>query len=161
MRTVQEYMAGFNGFLEVTLTLDTSPYAAGDVLAATQEIASALREGGEVAILGSLTLLDIDDQAGALDILILRSDAPMGAAENAPLNITDANAAEILTVVPFAAGDYIDLINSQLATKNISDQGMGAPIYAASGTSIWVAAVSRDTKTYTAAGLVLKIGLLR
>lgn len=144
--------------VEVTLTLDTNVYADADVLADTQEIPDAVFERGN-SILRSVRLLDNDDQAGALDIVILRSDTSIGT-ENSSLAISDANADEILTVIPIAAEDYVDLINSQLVTKNETDEGCGVMLAPAddSTSSLYIAAISRDTKTYTAAGIEILLG---
>ena len=152
--------AASDDLLEVTLSLDVAIYAPGDVLAATQEIPNAFRVSGGQAILQSIVLLDEDDQAGALDLVFLRSDTSIGA-ENSALNISDAAAEEIITVVPFTSGDYVDLTNSQIAMKATGDYGMGVLLEPTSHTSLYIAAISRDTKTYTASGIVLKIGLLR
>jgi len=151
-----------DGVYSVTLSLDTSQYASGDVLAATQEIEDVFKTRNQV-LLTSLLLLDKDDQAGALDILFLRSDTAIGT-ENAAFSPTDAIAAEILAVVEIAAADYYDMTNNQIVQKDLGDgAGMGmmlAPAPGAIDYGLYVAAVSRDTKTYTAAGLVLTLGLL-
>ncbi len=147
---------------EVTLTLDTNAYADGDVLADTQEIANVFSTPGKCVILNSILLLDKDDQAGALDLVFLRNATSLGT-ENAALNISDANAAEITGVVPFEAADYKDLINSTIAVKGPADTGMGFVLSPneLGGGSLWIGAISRDTKTYSASGILLKIGLLR
>lgn len=146
--------------LQLTLSLDTNIYASGDVLADTQELPESFCVSGGQAVLQSIALLDEDDQAGALDLVFLRSNVSIGT-ENDPLNISDAAAREILSIVRFVAGDYIDLVNSQLAMKATGDYGMGTLLEPTTGTSLYVAAISRDTKTYTAGGIILKIGLLR
>ena len=148
---------------EITLSLDTGAYAANDVLAQTQTITGAYISGG-YNILYSIALLDKSDQGGALDLVFFRSNTPLGAAaENATLNIADAGCAEILTIVPFTAGDYEDLLVAQLAMKGPADSGMGALLHNADNTDsdMYMGAISRDTKTYGAAGIVVKIGLLR
>jgi hypothetical protein len=145
--------------VSVTLSLDTSAYASGDVLAATQEIANVFKVASQVR-LGSLLLLDKDDQAGALDVLFLRSNTAIGT-ENAAYSPTDAIAAEILAVVVIAGADYYDMTNNQIVQKTLTaGPGMGMMLAPTSGDSLYVAAVSRDTKTYTASGLVLTLGLL-
>lgn len=142
---------------EVTLSLDTNAYADGDVLAATQEITTAMRVNGGTGVLQSLVVLDWDDQGGALDVLILRTTGSIGA-ENAAAAPADAVADEILAVVEIVAGDYVDLANSQIAVKD----SLGVVVDAAAASqSLFVAAISRDTKTYTAAGITLKLGFLR
>jgi len=142
---------------EVTLTLDTNAYADGDVLAATQEITTAMRVNGGTGVLQSLVVLDKDDQGGALDILILRTTGSIGT-ENAAAGPTDAVADEILATVQITSTDYVDLANSQVAVK----ANLGILVDAAAASqSLFVAAISRDTKTYTAAGITLKLGFLR
>ena len=64
-------------------------------------------------------------------------------------------------MVPIAAADYNDYINSQIVVKGPSDEGLGFVTYVTAGTSLWIGAISRDAKTYTAAGIVLKLGFLR
>ena len=63
--------------IDVTLSLDTSAYASGDVLADTQEIANAMRVIDGTAILESLILLDEDDQGVALDLYFFNANVAM------------------------------------------------------------------------------------
>ncbi len=147
--------------VDVTLSLDTGQYADGDLLADTQEIVKACFENS-TCTLQSIRLLDVSDQGGALDILILRSDEDMGT-ENSSFAPSDAAAAEILAAVSFSTGDYVDMTNSQMAMKTLGDSGMGVKLAPAdiAATSLWIAAVSRDTKTYAAAGIELLLGFMR
>jgi len=142
---------------EVTLTLDTSAYADGDVLADTQEVANAIRVNNGTGMLHSIVLLDKDDQGEALDIVILKTNVSIGT-ENSAVSITDANADEIQGIIEIQTGDYVDLVGSQLVTK----QGLAICVQAdTSATSLWVAAISRGTGTYTASGITLKLGFLQ
>ena len=151
----------WDNLIEVTLSLTATTYADGDLLADTQEIAKACFENS-TCTLQSIRLLDNDDQGGALDILILRSNQDMGTEDDA-FAPADTAADEILTAVSFTAGDYVDLANSQLAVKNMADTGMGVKLAPADNTttSLYIAAVSRDTKTYTTAGIELLLGFMR
>jgi hypothetical protein len=142
----------------LTLSLDTNAYADADVLAETQEIEEVFKGPAATAILNSIVLLDKDDQAGALDLVFFRSNVSLGT-ENAAVAISDANADEIIAVVQFVAGDYIDLANSQIAIKGPGD--LGQLLKPSGDDSLYVGAISRDAKTYTAAGITLKIGLLK
>jgi len=150
---------GPDDLVEVTLSLDTSAYASGDVLAATQEVASVF-SGRRRAWLESLVVLDKDDQGQGLDVVFLRSNAALGT-ENAAFAPSDAIAEEILGIVEVASGNFYDLTNSQIAIKSAAagDAGMGVLLEPASGTSLYVGVVSRGTGTYTASGVVLKLGL--
>ena len=150
-----------NYIAEVTLSLDTSIYASGDVLAATQAIDGGYIPGGSNH-LKSVALLDKDDQAGDLDLIFLRSDQSIGT-ENAAMSLTDAQAEEILAIVPIVAADYLDFGDGQLAMLQAPDTGFDLILQNAdlSDSALYIAAVSRDTKTYTIAGIVLKLGMER
>ena len=145
--------------VEVTLSLDTGAYASGDVLAATQEGEGVFSDCRR-AVLESMVVLDKDDQGQGLDVVFLRSNASLGT-ENAAFSPADAIAGEILGIVAVASGDYYDLTNSQIAFESApaGDAGMGMVLEPASGTSLYVGAVSRGTGTYTASGVVVKLGL--
>jgi len=147
--------------VEVTLVCTTTPYSDVDVLSDSDEIPLARFTNGTCA-LQSIRLLDNDDQAGALDLLILRSDTSIGTV-NGAFAPADTVADEILTVVPFSAGDYVDLVNSQMAVKSLGDYGMGVKLAPSdnTATSLYVAAVSRDTKTYAVSGIELLLGFMR
>jgi hypothetical protein len=143
---------------EVTLSLDTNAYADGDVLADTQELdGAALTENGGTAILQSIQVIDLDDQGQAMDIVLLRSDVSIGT-ENSAVSVSDANADEIVAIVEVASGDYVDLVNSQIAEVG----SIGKMIEAASSDdALYIAAISRGTGTYTASGVKVRVGLLR
>jgi len=144
--------------LDLTLSADTNQYAANDVLSATQELASAGRVAAGTGYIQSITVLDKDDQGVEMDVVFLDADVGIGT-ENAAVSVADSDAVAIVGIVNIETGDYTDMINSQFATvKNI-----GLPYKCAAGaTSLYVATVTRGgTPTYTAAGLSLKIGILR
>lgn len=148
---------GSTDIITVTLSLDTSIYADGDVLAATQEIANAARAPSGRAILQSIHVLDEDDQGVAFDVIFLGADVAIGT-ENAAPSITDADARQILGMVRVGAGDYIDLGGCRIATLT----GLGLPLEPAAGaTSLYLGAITRGgTPTYTAAGVSLRLGIL-
>jgi len=143
--------------VEVTLSLDTNAYHANDVLAATQEVAAAVRVNAGKALLTSIILNDKDDQKVALDLVLLRTNVALGT-ENAAPSIADNDADEVLGIVSVAAADWIDLGGTAVAT--IRNIGLLVEAGAAS-TSIYLAAITRGTPTHTASGITLKLGLLR
>lgn len=150
--------------VDVVLTLDTSAYAQHDILADSQEVPDCLR-AGKIGLLQSVTLIDYDYNARAIDLIFLSTNATLGT-ENDPVTITDANAAYILGVVQILASDYIDMVTSKFATKSGSDCGFVVSsdnTTAGTAYSIWVAAVYRDATgdTYTAAGIKLRLGILQ
>lgn len=148
---------GITRIRDVTLSLDTSAYANGDVLADTQLLTEAVRIPDGTGIIRSIAVLDEDDQtAYTFNMLFLDTAASIGT-ENSGFSITDANARSIMGVATFATSESVDLINSRLYWKN----GLAIPIKAVTGTaSIGIAlAVITGTPTHTASGIKLRIGI--
>ncbi len=138
----------------VTLVLDTAAYAAGDVLAVPQVISSVMSANAGTALLHSIIINDKDDQGQALDIVMLKTNVSLGTINNA-VSISDANADEILGIVSFAAGDFIDLGGCRVATKT----GVGLVCKSgAASQDLYVGAISRGTGTYTASGITVQFG---
>jgi len=137
----------------VVLTLSTDAYADTDVLAITHEIPNAVSVSGGTGVIQSIVIQDDDDQAGALDLVFFDANTSMGAAANATLAIADGDT--ILGIQEVVAGDYVDMINSQVA--HFENVGI---VIRGTGTSLYMGAVSRDTKTYTAAGITVRLGIL-
>ena len=142
--------------IDLTLSLDTDAYADGDVLAEAQELASAVRGATTTGVIQSIHVVDQDDQAQAFDIVISDATITLGT-ENSAVSISDADAAKILGIIEVTQADYFDLVNSQAATK----RNLGVIIQPASGTSVYISAVSRGTGTYSASGIVLRFGILQ
>jgi hypothetical protein len=139
-----------------TLSLDTSAYAIGDVLAATQAVADALRVNSGTGLLQSIKLLDKDDQGAALDLYFLNANNTIGT-ENDAVGVSDANADAILAKVAIGAADWTDLGGCRLAFMG----NLAIPIQAASGTTtLYIAAVSQGTGTYSASGITGILGIL-
>lgn len=141
---------------DATLVLDTSAYADGDVLVVPQEITEVFEQAGQAKALHSIVLLDEDDQGQALDLLFFNADAALGTINEA-VSISNADARNIIGAVEIATSEYIDLVNSQMVQKS----ALGMVLKAASTSrSLWIAAISRGTGTYTASGIRLKLGFL-
>jgi len=151
-------IVGLSALIPVTLVTDTGAYADNDVLVVAQEITNVFRVPTGRAIIQSLVLIDLSDQAQDIDILFFSENVTLGTI-NSAVTISDADAAKYLGAVQVVAADYVDLVNSQSATKS----GVGLVIEAAANsTSLWVAAVLRSgTPTYAADALRLKLGLLK
>lgn len=154
--TVVGAVAGLADLVEVTLSLDIAVYAAGDVLADTQPLASAVRVNGGRAVLQSLTVIDEDDQGQPLDLVFFSATQSLGI-ENAAASITDLAARDILGIVPVTSADFIDLGGVRTATL----RNVGLLLEAAAASrDLFVGAISRGTGTYTASGIRLRLGLL-
>jgi len=142
---------------DVTLTLDTAIYASGDVLTDTAPVALPRMPPDNPAALyaeiTSVQVLDEDNQGIALDLVFLKTNVSLGT-KNAAVSISDANAREIVGIVPVAAADYKALANSQQAFPQFNPIPMALPAAA-----FYVAAISRGAGTYSAAGVRLRIGV--
>lgn len=142
---------------DVTLTLSTSAYAAGDLLADTQLVDGALRVTDGTGMLISLTLIDKDNQQDPLTVYFLNANVSFGTENSAP-SISDTDALKILGFVDIEAADYRYLGGVAVAYRQTQ-----VHLLAASGTDdIYVAVVnSSGTPTYAADGLVLRLGILQ
>jgi hypothetical protein len=150
-------IGGHTAVVDVTLSTDTSAYAAGEVVADSQIVNGALRKTDGTGVVVSVVLDDKDDQGAALTLYFLSSNVAMGT-ENAAPSISDANSATILGFVEVNVSDYRDLGGAKVAFVNCN-----IPIVAVSGTDdIYLAAVNGSgAATYTASGLVARLGILR
>lgn len=141
--------------VDVTLALDTSQYASGDVLAIPQEVKGAFPDKGIARKLVSVQVLDEDDQNQVLDLAFFSANATLGTI-NGAVNISDADMRLMIGYVVIASGDSNDTINSRVFYKNGINQIM-QPAYGSN--SLWVGAICRGgTPTYTASGIRLKLG---
>lgn len=135
--------------VDVTFSLDTNVYASGDVLADSQILEGCLRKVDLTGVLSGFTLLDEDDQGLALDVVILSANVSLGT-ENAAVSLTDAAARHILGIVSVAETDWVDLVNSKLATK----LNVNLPVLpVAQTTDLYVGLIARGTPTHTASGI--------
>ena len=147
---------GQGDVLDLTLTLDTSQYADGDVLADTQSLASAFRVSAGRAYLKGVQVLDEDDQGQPFDLIFLDANNSLGTENSAP-NISDANARTIIGRLQVSSAAFYDIGGSRIAYV---DAGMMLLKAAAASTTLYVGAISRGTGTYTASGIRLKVGLV-
>lgn len=141
--------------ITVTLSLDTSAYAAADVLADTQAIANAVRENGGSGELVAVAVHDDDDQGVAMDLIFLKTNVSLGT-ENAAASISDADAKQIQAVAKIVTGDYTDVGGAQVAYKTFSPP---LPLCADTASrSIFLGAITRGgTPTHTASGLTVDL----
>jgi len=143
--------------IDVTLSLDTSAYGAGDVLADTQIIATqTVRGPGASAKLVSMTVIDKDDQAAAvMDFYFLDQNVSLGTENDVP-SISDANALSILGHVTVAAADWKDLGGCKVATIENINLMLKAR---STSEALYIAATTAGTPTQTASGIVVRLGL--
>lgn len=145
--------------IDVTLTTDAEAHGNNDVIAQSIEIPNAVAVEGGSAIIQSIMILDEDDEAPSIDLIFQTDNTALASDEGEIVNISDANARNILGFVNVS--NYTDLLNCQVGIKT----NIGLVVKAASTTkSIFVHAVNRSGGTYTPAAttdLKMKIGIVK
>jgi len=140
---------------EATLYLDTAVYADGDLLADVVEVerCCVVNRAGYIM---SVVVLDYSSQAGALDLVFFRSNPGSLGTLNLPMTMTVAAAVEVVGWVSIVATDYAAFGTMRVAQPEFYPVKVRA---AAGGSSLWLAAVSRDIKTYPTPQLLVKVGV--
>lgn len=137
-------VGGFTNVVQITPTISTSAYTAGDAVGGKQTIANAVRTPG-TAILDSISITDISNQKAALEILIFNADpSATTITDNAALAINSADITKIIARISIASGDYVAIGTLAVATV----KGLGIALKAASGTTLYAAVMTTGTPTY-------------
>jgi len=146
--------------LDDVITIDATPstdaLAEGDVAFATQEVAGFSTAADITSILQSVTISCVDDQAIGIDLIFFNANTSLGTENSAP----DIDDTEVLTVigrVQVGAGSFYDVGGNTVACV----YGIGLPMKAGTGGSIWVAGIARGAPTYASGHLQIKLGVLR
>jgi len=144
--------------------VQSAAYASGDVLGTLNPIElEVFTFNYGTGILQSIVLGDLAIQDGGIDVVIFNSEPSSTTfTDNSALDIADADIPKIIDVVTIVSSDYKDFVDNSVAVKTT----IGVPIKNISTTvgklnKIWVAFVSRDTKTYVANCLSANIGILQ
>lgn len=135
--------------VSVVPVVDTAIYASGDRLGSLMTITGATDATGDTVVLKSLIIIDGASQSSAVDVLFF-SDAPtIASADNAALNITDAQmSANFLGRIVVASGDYTALSANSVAAKNSVDMMLKS---IAGSRDLYCLLQARGTPTYTSA----------
>lgn len=168
---------GLDDVIDVVPTLDTSAYASGDRLGSIHTITNAFRkiyrnvdpitattsafqgQSGKV-ILQSITIIDQAKQSQPIDILFFSSSPTVASADNAAIDISDAEMdAKCIGVVSFDAS-YVALAGNSVASKNSIGLEMKQSI-SATDNNIYAVCVIRGAGTYAASSLRFKYGFLQ
>lgn len=136
--------------------LDTAQYSNNDLLASTSiALSGAVRTNGGTAVLESITIIDKDAQGAAMTVLIADRLTDYGTHNAAP-SADDDTVAQTLACIAFAAADYLTVAGVKIATK--SNLGI---VCKADGSANYFglnAVIGASTPTYTASGLIFKVG---
>lgn len=142
--------------ITIDATPDTSALADGDVAFATQEVAGFSTGENITSILQSVVIADPDDQGIGIDLIFFNANTSLGTENSAP----DIDDTELLTVigrVQVGAGSFYDLGANRVACV----YGIGLPMKAGTGGSIWMAGIARGAPTYAGGHIYIKLGILR
>jgi len=157
-------VGGFTAISKVSgsqLAVTATTYASANTLGSGNPISSELvRSSTGSCILQSVTIQDLSNQSGAIDLLFF--DANPSATtftNNVALDIADADITKLIGTVSIVSSDYKAFSDNAVATK--TNIGLTLKAAGSTATSIYVAAVSRDTKTYAANELSIALGVLQ
>jgi hypothetical protein len=139
-----------------TVTHEAAAYHDGDDLGNCFEIANAVPDVGGEAVLESVMIVDAAKQASALALLLFTSQPTVASAENAALDITDAQmAAKCIAVISIPSASYFSLAANSVVQIDVS-----IVVKAAAGsTSIYGQLLCKGTPTYAGTtDLTVKLG---
>lgn len=144
--------------VDITLSLDTNAYHAGDVLAATQEVANAARANGLGTELVSMIVRDKDDQAAAaMTFYFFNANTTLGTENSAP-DIDDTEIDTLVGMITIPASAWVDMGASKVAEMS----NVGLLMHPAAGaTSLYMAATTAGTPTQGASGITVTLQFIR
>ncbi len=142
--------------ITIDATPDTNVLADGDVAFDTQEVAGFSTAANITSILQSVTVIDVDDQGVGIDLIFFNANTSLGTENSAP-DVDDTEAQNIIGRVQVGAGSFYDVGESKIACV----YGIGLPMKAGTGGSVWMAGISRGTPTYAGGHIYIKLGVLR
>lgn len=168
---------GLDDVIDVVPTLDTNAYATGDRLGSIHTITNAFRklhrsmdpitatasdfqgQAGKV-ILHSITIIDQAKQSQPIDILFFSSSPTVASADNAAIDISDAEMdAKCIGVVSFDS-TYVALAANSCAAKTNLGLVLKQSTSAANN-NLYAVCVIRGSATYAASSLRFKYGFLQ
>lgn len=151
------HVGGKTAVITITPTLDTGIHASGDTLFNAVEAADVFATVGGTGTILSVSVRDAAGQSGALDVLVFNA-APTTRTLNAASAYTSADLAKQVNFVSVLAANY-GTIGTNLSFGEVGSVGKGVKAAAAS-TSLWIAGISRDAKTYAANSLTITVTIL-
>lgn len=147
-----------------TIGVTATTYATGDVLGTGNPVAVEVmaRDNG-TGVIQSLSIGDLSKQDGAIDIIVFGM-APTATTftNDSALDIADADLSKIIGVISIGASDYSDFADNSVATKTpVSMVVSNFSTTTGAKTKLWLAFVSRDSKTYAANEVSCNLGVFQ
>lgn len=150
---------GKSKVVSVTPTLDTNAYASGDRVGSVMEFSNAMDDSSGTGTIVSVTILDKAGQGSVLSLLLFNDLPTVASADNAAIDITDAEMAKCVGVVPIASADYVTTASNSIATVRSINLLVQAAKSATSSTgkSLFGVLKSGGSPTYAANSLVVSL----
>ncbi len=140
--------------VEVSPTLDTNAYASGDRLGSVMTLTDFAREIGEHSTACFISIVDKAKQSQSIDIMFFDESPTIASADNAPIDITDAEMADkwLCTV------SVLDTQYKALAGNSTVQAEVSIPMKAiAASKNLYALCVCRSgTPTYAASSLAFR-----
>lgn len=149
-----------SAYVEVTPTLDTLAYADGDRLGSIEEVDVDAENGYHGVKLDSISVTDLSGNGIALDLLFFHASPTVASADNAAIDIADAEIVKFQGHVSLAATDYIATASNKIGTKSNIGLGLKTQQSDSSG-KLYVLAVARGAATFAASDLTFKLHFSR
>ena len=143
--------------IELTPSTTTNACSDGEIIWDNEKIANAVSVPSGASILQSVTLIDDDDHGGTIDLVFTDNSASFGT-EGSAITAADGSVPDaILGVVTIS--NYFDGEAWKVGHK----QNIGMVLRGDASKDVYVTAINRSggALTYTAAGLLLKVGVVK
>jgi hypothetical protein len=135
------------------LTTATTAYSAGDQMGTQFTFANAARASGGTGTIVGVILISAADIIGAVDVVITRASVTL-AADNAAYAISDADALNVVALVPLTGA--FDIGNNRIAQAF----NLAIPYDCSGGTTLYAGLITRFAHTFFAAVTDLQLILL-
>lgn len=148
-----------NAVFETGSTATT--YSTGKVIGTPTEIVKAMQDAAMTGILESLTVLDQEGQAVALDIWFFKTLPTSQGADTANFALNATDLLNVLGRISVATGDYTKNVAGNVAEA--TKTALGLSLVSGKGNqSIWMVVVCRGAPTWgTAKSLKVRLGILK
>lgn len=143
--------------VESTPTIETSAYAAGDLVGEKITLSNVVRVVPESGVINQVVVTDLDSETVDLDIVFFDTDPSSTTfTDNSAFDIADTDLLNVICVVSLTT-------HKDFADNGISQaQNVNCPFALAGATTIYAAIVTRSAVTYTSTSdLTLRVGILQ
>ena len=143
--------------IQITPTISTVAYTAGDTLGGLLSISNAYDGIGAAAVLQSIVVFDKANQNAPIDFIFFNASGTVPANNN-PFTWNTADFVKVLGRVRVASTDYLTLNSRSFA----SVYPIGLTLQGNATQALYVVAIVQGTPTYTSTSdLIFSFGLLR